>query len=167
MPTRRQQRLNELLEQELALLLSGRLDDPRLQGATVTRVETTQDLSTAKVYVTRFDDDEADDMLEALRHAEPFIRGQLADLQLRRLPHLVFARDRQFESGQRVLELLDGLRSHDAHDPLSAAGSADDVSDDASAAQAADIERDDSMPGPPTDQGGSSGEAPSSDSIRE
>ncbi len=137
MPTRRQRRLNELLEQELLLLLSGRLDDPRLQGATVTRVETTQDLSTAKVYVTRFDDEEeADDLLEALRHAEPFIRGQLADLRLRRLPHLVFARDRQFESGQRVLELLEGLRPDSGEDEPGAAPKPEAASDTSSVAEA-------------------------------
>jgi ribosome-binding factor A len=117
MPTRRQQRLNELLEQELMLLVLGRLDDPRLQGVAVTRVETTQDMSTAKVYVTRQPEDDADaaEMLEALQHAEPFIRSQLGNLKLRRLPHLVFARDRQYESGQRVLDILAGLE-HDLED---------------------------------------------------
>lgn len=118
MPTRRQRRTNQLLEEELSLLIRGRLDDPRLADVTVTRVETTQDLATAKVYVTRLGQDEdAAEMLAALAHAEPFLRGELSDLGLRRMPHLVFARDTQYESGQRVLEVLASLRAQTEETP--------------------------------------------------
>lgn len=107
MPTRRQHRINDLLREELSLLLPGRVDDPRLIGVVVTRVESTQDLATAKVYVTNYgSDEESKDMLAALEHARGFLRGELALVGLRRLPELVFARDKQFESGERVLEIL-------------------------------------------------------------
>lgn len=114
MPTRRQQRLNELLREELVLLLPGRVDDPRLDDVVVTHVETTQDMTTAKVYVTRDGPGEvSDEMLEALRHAEGFLRTELGGLGLRRLPHLVFARDRAYESGERVLDILSHLDQAD------------------------------------------------------
>ena len=110
MPTRKQLRLNDLLREELSLLIPGRLDDPRLVDAVVTRVETTQDMATAKVYITGMSaDDDMQAILSALVHAESFLRAELADLGLRRLPHLVFARDRQHESAERVLELLEHL----------------------------------------------------------
>src|SRR5512137_1405678 len=110
MPTRRQQRLNELLREELSLLIPGRLDDPRLESTVVTRVETTQDMTTAKVYVMiDGSDEEVTAALTALAHAGSFLRTEISDLDLRRVPELVFARDRQFESGERVLALIDQL----------------------------------------------------------
>lgn len=111
MPTRRQQRINEALFEELSLLVPGRLDDPRLESVQVTRVHTTRDLSTAKVFVTHAAGDDApmERILAALEHAEGILRAELASVGLRRLPRLVFAHDRDYDSGERVLDLLDHL----------------------------------------------------------
>lgn len=116
MATRRQKRLNELLFEELSLMIPGRLDDPRLEDAVVTRVEVTQDLNTAKIYLVNGSEDDADAvaMLAALEHAQGRLRTELGALGLPRIPHLVFARDRQFESGERVLALLDHLHDDEA-----------------------------------------------------
>lgn len=113
MPTRRQQRVNALIFESLALIVPGRVSDPRLVDVQITRVETTQDMATAKVYFTCGDGDDAEvaAALAALRHGEGFLRAELADIGLRRLTHLVFARDRQHESGDRVLRLLAELRA--------------------------------------------------------
>ena len=117
MPTRRQQRLNELLLEEISLLVPGQFDDPRLTGVRVTRVETTQDLSTAKVYFTVVDEDETvDEAVDALQHSSGRLRTELSAIGLRRLPRLVFAQDKAFESGERVLRLLDHLDADDAID---------------------------------------------------
>ncbi len=114
MATRRQRRVNELLSEELSMLLQGRVDDPRLAGVTITHVETTQDLSTAKVYfteVTDEDDPEDFDVLETLRKTEGLLRTELSGLGLRRVPKLVFARDVEYESGERVLRILADLEA--------------------------------------------------------
>jgi ribosome-binding factor A len=123
MTTRRQRRLNELLFEELSLLIPGQLDDPRLVGATVTRIEATQDLTVAKVYVTGGGESDAAvaAMLTALDHAQGQLRDDLGGLGLRRLPRLVFARDKQYESGERVLAVLDEMA---AHPPAATAGDA-------------------------------------------
>ncbi len=112
MPTRRQQRLNEMLLEEIALLVPGQMDDPRLTGVRITRVETAQDLSTVKVYFTVLDQDESpDEAVHALQHAAGRLSAELGAVGLRRLPRLVFAQDKAFESGERVLWLLDHLES--------------------------------------------------------
>jgi|GEM_PF-518626 ribosome-binding factor A len=125
MPTRRQRRINELVLEELTLLVPGRFDDPRLANAKVTRVESTQDLSNVKVYVVSSDpDDSMEDVLEGLRHAEGVLRHELGGLGLRRLPHLVFAQDKAYESGERVLEILARMEESgevSPIDPLAAA----------------------------------------------
>ena len=120
MATRRQRRVNELLMQELSMLLPGRVDDPRLTPVVVTRVESMQDLSTAKVYFTTSSAVDEAGVLEidaGLEQARGFLRGQLSVLGLRRLPRLVFARDRDFESGARVLELLEQISAESHPDP--------------------------------------------------
>lgn len=119
MPTRRQARINELLLEELSMLLPGRVTDPRLTDVRITRVHSTQDLSTAKVfYVLAPDAAEADhaEASDALRRAEGHLRHELASAGLRRIPNLVFARDKSFEGGQRVLDILEGLRGSDSED---------------------------------------------------
>lgn len=114
MPTRRQQRINELLLEELSLLVPDRLDDPRLESARVTRVETTQDLSTAKVYVVSvIGDEDVEEALAGLRHAEGMLRSEIAGSGLRRLPRLVFAEDKAFQSGERVLAILAEMDGED------------------------------------------------------
>lgn len=120
MPTRRQTKLNELLQQELSILIPGRTSDPRLEDVNITRVETTQDMGTAKVYFTLADSaDEAESKqaIQGLEHAQGHLRSELANLGLRRLPRLVFARDKAFESGQRVFDLLDEISRERALNP--------------------------------------------------
>ncbi|MFN2114610.1 MAG: 30S ribosome-binding factor RbfA [Anaerolineae bacterium] len=129
MPTRRQRRVNELLLEELSLLVPDRLDDPRLAPVRVTRVETTQDMANAKVYVvTVSEDDNIEDALTALRQAEGLLRSEIAGSGLRRLPRLVFAEDKAYESGERVLAILAELESAEraaADDPAATDDAAD------------------------------------------
>ena len=118
MVTRRQRRINELLMQELSMLLPGRVDDPRLSTVVVTHVESTQDLSAAKVYFTTAAPADAEaitEIDEGLEQARGFLRGELSNLGLRRVPRLVFARDRDYESGARVLDLLQQIASDAGH----------------------------------------------------
>ncbi|MBI2845618.1 MAG: 30S ribosome-binding factor RbfA [Chloroflexi bacterium] len=114
-PGRRQERLNELLHQELSELLSRTSKDPRLQGFTVTRVETTADLRQARVYVTFLGtDEEKKGALQALDHARGFLRSQLASrLEMRFVPEVSFHLDPSLERGQRILDLLRGIESQE------------------------------------------------------
>ena len=76
------------------MLVAGNVDDPRLAGVVITRVETTRDLSTAKVFFIGGAEGQATaDTQAALAHAGSFFRHQIGNLELRRLPALMFARD--------------------------------------------------------------------------
>lgn len=111
MATLRQRRINERLAEELTLLIPGQIEDERLVDVQITRVETTQDLATAKVYFRAADTPESaiGPITEALQEAEFALRAELADVGLRRLPRLVFAFDRAYMQGARVLEVLEHL----------------------------------------------------------
>ena len=81
MPTIRQQRVAELLFEELSIMIANELSDPRLALSLVrvTSVDVSRDLRNVKVYVTH-DDDELSkrEVLQGLRHATPFFSPQLA-----------------------------------------------------------------------------------------
>jgi ribosome-binding factor A len=100
----RQSRIDHELQRELARLISRELSDPRLGFVTVTRVEITQDMHTAKVFVSVIGDRHvARQSLDALESAKGFLRGELGHaVKLRHTPELVFVEDR---STERAIEL--------------------------------------------------------------
>jgi ribosome-binding factor A len=100
----RQNRIDHELQRELARLISRELSDPRLGFVTVTRVEITQDMHTAKVFVSVIGDRHiARQSLDALESAKGFLRGELGHaVKLRHTPELVFVEDR---STERAIEL--------------------------------------------------------------
>lgn len=113
MPTRRQQRVAEMMREELTILIAGELTDPRLADAmvNVTDVEVSQDLRNARVYVEHVLPREASQgILDALRHAESYLRQALVEnLDLRFVPSLTFHIDDANERGRRIDALLDSI----------------------------------------------------------
>ncbi len=107
--SRRLDRVNHLLQQEIAELLTRELKDPRLGVmVSITGVETSPDLRTAKVFVSVYGSEaESEKALEALRGAAGFLRRELsARLRMKQVPALIFERDRSIERGARIAQLL-------------------------------------------------------------
>jgi ribosome-binding factor A len=104
MKRERMGRIDHELQRELAKLISTELKDPRLGFVTVTRVEITNDLHSAKVYVSIIGDRHvAKQSMIALEHAKGFLRGEVGHaVALRHTPELVFVEDR---STERAIEL--------------------------------------------------------------
>lgn len=109
--TARTDRVDELLRQEIGVLLSREVKDPRIGFATVTKVETTADLAHARVWVSVIGSPaERTETVRALEHAMPFVRHELGSkLRLRRIPNLHIRLDETAEQGTRVLHLLEEL----------------------------------------------------------
>jgi ribosome-binding factor A len=99
MKRERMGRIDSELQRELARLISTELKDPRLGFVTVTRVEITNDLQTAKVFVSIIGDRHvARQSMEALDHAKGFLRGELGHaVALRHTPSISFVEDRTTE----------------------------------------------------------------------
>ena len=87
---KRSQRIQELLLEEISKLLQSGLKDPRIGFATLTRVEVSDNLKHAKVFVSVMgSEQEKIDTLEALKSAKGCIRNSLGKNQyLRYLPEL-------------------------------------------------------------------------------
>jgi len=108
MATIRQERVSELLFQELSILISNDLEDPRLSLLSVTNLDVSRDLRTVKVYVTHADEEVSRRaVLQALKKASAYMRGQVAQrCGLRVVPELIFYYDETPERAARVDELL-------------------------------------------------------------
>ncbi len=116
--SQRTERIDELLRQEIGQALEREVADPALGFVTVTDVETSPDLSHARVWVSMIGDEEhRKATLAALRRAMPYVRRGLgAKLRLRRIPELDVRVDNSVERGTRVLHILDELEA--GRDPV-------------------------------------------------
>jgi ribosome-binding factor A len=108
MKRERMGRIDHELQRELARLISLELKDPRLGFVTVTRVEITNDLHSAKVLVSVIGDRHvAKQSMLALEHAKGFLRGELGHaVALRHTPELVFVEDRSTEKAIALSKTL-------------------------------------------------------------
>jgi ribosome-binding factor A len=111
--SQRTERIDELLRQEIGQAIERELADPDIGFATVTGVETSPDLSYARVWVSVIGSaEQRQATLAALRRAMPYVRRGLgAKLRLRRIPDLDVRLDDSVERGTRVLHLLDELEA--------------------------------------------------------
>lgn len=107
--TRRTQRLNDLIREELSQLLLHHVRDPRLSGViTVTSVEVAADLSLAKVFISALGgEEEKARTMEGIASATGYLRREMAQrITLRRMPRLEFLRDDSIQEGVETLHLI-------------------------------------------------------------
>lgn len=107
---KRSTRVAGRMREELAVAIGG-LSDPRIVGTIVTRVEVTDDLQTAKVYVRHelgaTDPQSQRALLRALDNASGKLRHDVTQaLSLRYSPKLKFFYDEAQDAATRVEELL-------------------------------------------------------------
>jgi len=105
----RMRRINEVLREVVGAAISGELSDPRIGFVTVTSVETSPDLRTAKVFVSVLgDDDEREATLQGLRSSHGVLQSRIAaETRMKRTPTLTFHYDDTIEKGVRISHLLD------------------------------------------------------------
>jgi ribosome-binding factor A len=109
MPTARMRRVNEAIREVLGDAIATELKDPRIGFVTVTEVNTSPDLRSARVYVSVLGSAEARaETLEGLHSSHGFLQGKIAGaMRLKRTPTLTFHYDESIDRGQRIARLLD------------------------------------------------------------
>jgi ribosome-binding factor A len=113
--SRRTERVEDLLRQELSLLILREVADPRVRLASVSEVHVTPDLHKARIAVSVIGDEATrEEAVAALRHASGFLRRQLGSrLRLRATPELEFTLDRGAEHSAHIASLLETLHHDD------------------------------------------------------
>jgi ribosome-binding factor A len=105
----RMRRVNEVLREVLGAAIATDLSDPRIGFVTVTSVDTSPDLRTAKVHVSVLGDADArEEALEGLRSSHGVLQSRIAaETRMKRTPTLSFHYDPTVEQGMRISRLLE------------------------------------------------------------
>jgi ribosome-binding factor A len=102
-------RVNESIREVLGDAIAAELKDPRIGFVTVTGVDTSPDLRTARVYVSVLgNDQDRERSLAGLRSSHGVLQGKIASaMRLKRTPTLTFEYDESVERGDRISRLLE------------------------------------------------------------
>ena len=105
----RMRRVNELMREVIGSAITSELEDPRIGFVTVTSVDTSPDLRTAKVYVSVLGDEtEREASLAGLRSSHGVLQSAIArETRTKRTPTLTFHYDDTPERGVRISRLLE------------------------------------------------------------
>ncbi len=125
----RSRRVGELVQRELATMLTRDVKDPRLAFVSITSVDVTRDLSLAKVFYTVINADLEDNnpdksaqkqcqdkvkVQEGLNKASGFLRYELGQrIKLRIVPRLEFRYDESVLHGAQLTQLIDNAVADD------------------------------------------------------
>lgn len=113
METNRQKKIGSVLQNDLVDILQGEI---RKNGITnlvisVSKVSVTSDLGVARVYLSVFPQDRAQEIVEAVKSNMPLIKHDLAQrvkMQLRKVPNLSFYIDDSLDYIEKIDNALAG-----------------------------------------------------------
>lgn len=111
----RSERISGQLRRELPVLIQREVKDPEVGMVSVSDVEVSRDLGSAKVFITALSPEQAETSLKALRRAAGFLRGRLGKmLHLRKVPELRFYYDDSLDRGEKMDALIEEAAAEDA-----------------------------------------------------
>ncbi|MCW8929664.1 MAG: 30S ribosome-binding factor RbfA [Gammaproteobacteria bacterium] len=120
----RSRRVGELIQRELATMLTREVKDPRLAFVSITAVDVTRDLGLAKIFYTvinaEIDSDnkkqseDKEKVRQGLEKASGFLRYELGHrIKLRVVPRLEFRYDESVLRGAQLTQLIDSAVADD------------------------------------------------------
>ncbi len=116
----RQQRVAGLLFEELSIMITNELDDPRLSMVDVLAVDVSKDLRSAKIYVIHRDSEvDRKETMKGLLNAVPYLRRELATrCSLRVVPELTFTYYDTRLKAARIAELFIRISQQERPAPI-------------------------------------------------
>jgi ribosome-binding factor A len=111
-------RVGDQILREVALLLLERVQDPRVQGVTVTGIRLSSDLKLARVYYSVTGKKAQVELAQAgLDSAKGFIKREIGlRMGLKYVPEITFMHDPTLESGSHMERLFEKLKSNESRD---------------------------------------------------
>ena len=108
MAIKRADRVGPLIFEELSRLLIYKLEDPRLEGVTFTRVVISKDLRIAKAYFSLIGEQpQINDAEVALNRAKGLFKKAIgANLHLRYMPELQFHYDKNLDYAEKINRII-------------------------------------------------------------
>ncbi|HAA94855.1 MAG: 30S ribosome-binding factor RbfA [SAR202 cluster bacterium] len=112
--SRRTDRINEQLREEISTILSRQVKDPRLNAViSITRVVASNDLRSARVYISVMGNKETkEEALQGLQSAASFLRREIRDrINMKHTPFMTYHLDDSLEEASQVLNIMDQIKS--------------------------------------------------------
>ena|SRR5581483_8124861 len=115
MSFKRAEKVSEAIKREISVMLTQEVKDPGIHFATVTSVETTDDLRDAKVYVSIFGDEETRaESMKGLDRAKGYLRHEIGQrLKLRYTPNLHFYLDTSLDHAMKIKGILNKIKAEE------------------------------------------------------
>lgn len=112
--SKRLQRVNQLIKEEISQLIFREIDFSPDILVTITRVETTEDLLDANVFVSVFPENNITKIMDFLKRKTGFLqKGINKVLRMRPLPRLHFLPEKETSRAARIEEILEQLKKEE------------------------------------------------------
>jgi len=114
--SRRTDRINEQLREEISMLLTRSIKDPRLDGViSITRVVSSGDLRSARVYISVMGNQQTKrEALAGIQSAASFLRRELRNrINMKHTPFLTYELDDSLEEADQLLRLMNQVKPED------------------------------------------------------
>ena len=111
--SRRTDRINEQLREEISTLLTRQIKDPRLNAViSITRVVSSGDLRSARVYISVMGNQETkQSALAGIQSAASFLRRELRDrINMKHTPFLSYELDSSLDEADQLLRLMNQVK---------------------------------------------------------
>lgn len=103
----KKQRINALIQKNISDIVLFELKNPLMRLVSINSVETTNDFSIAKVYVSHLERKSIEESVVQLNKAKGFIRSELAKrMDIYKVPELIFFRDETYDNAEKIENLI-------------------------------------------------------------
>src|SRR4030067_2128269 len=110
----RVEKVENLIKQEVSLIFLRKLQDPAFGFLTVTNVKISPDLKIARVYISVFEKDKRESVLERVKSVSGFIRSELASkIRIKFVPELKFFIDDTLDYVEKIDGLIKEIHKND------------------------------------------------------
>jgi len=120
MPSRRQEKVAQLITEVVSDIIAHRLSDPRIEGlVSITQVTLSADLRNAEICVSIMADNEAaaKKTFNGIEHATRHIQALLGERMTSKFcPRLRFRQDKNFKNTLETLRIIDEVSRQFSHD---------------------------------------------------
>jgi ribosome-binding factor A len=110
-------KIETVIKQEISNIFLYKLQDPAFGFLTITNVKVTADIKIAKIYVSVFEKERRDAVLEKLGELNGYIRSELASrIRIKYIPELQFYIDDTQDHVERINGLLKKIQRNDSEE---------------------------------------------------
>jgi ribosome-binding factor A len=111
----RLKKMSALVKEELSLIFLHKINDPSLGFLTITNVKLTPDLKIAKVYLSIYEREKREEVMEKINNLSGFIRSQLAIKlkNIKQIPELSFYVDDTLDYVEKMENIFKEIHKDD------------------------------------------------------